>query len=120
MASIIRTQYPYWIDFEKSPTPYGNVPKSLIDFQKRCNPYSCKPVYPSKNCWSGAPPGDCKPFGYQPKMENPGDKIFYQYQYPFQTQFGKPYSNKGPGWYHYQQTGRMPGYYPRSHSQRDY
>jgi hypothetical protein len=110
MASIIRTQYPYWMNLERSPTPYGNIPPSLTDYYKRCNPYSCKPVYPAKNCASGVDSSlPCVPFGYQPKRENPGDKIFYQYQYPFQTQFGKPYSNKGPGWAYYERTGRMPG-----------
>ena len=109
MASIIRTQYPYWMDFKRSSTPYGNIPQSLKDYEKRCNPYSCKVRYPDKNCWSAVDSSlQCVPFGYQPKMENPGGKIFYQYQYPFQTQFGKPYSNKGPGWAHYQRTGRMP------------
>ncbi len=109
MASIIRTQYPYWMDFKRSPMPYSDLPQSLKDFEKRCNPATCKVRYPDKNCWSPIPSRDCKPFGYQPKMENPGDKIFYQYQYPFQTQFGKPYSNKGSGWAYYQRTGRMPG-----------
>ncbi len=108
MASLIRTQYPYWIDFKRSSTPYGEIPESLQEFQKKCNPPVCKVIYPIKNCWSAADPSG-RPFGYQPKMENPGDKIFYQYQYPFQTQFGEPYSNKGSGWAYYQRTGRMPG-----------
>nr|QBK86029.1 MAG: hypothetical protein LCMAC101_06240 [Marseillevirus LCMAC101] len=115
MASLRRVQYPFWTDYKRGPTPYGNEPQSLKDYQKRCDPDICRVIYPIKNCWSGMNLSlPCKPFGYQPKRENPGDKIFYQYQYPFQTQFGKPYSNKGTGWAYYEQTGRMPG------SQYDY
>ena len=97
------------MDLKTELPPDINASHILKGFQKRCNPPICKRRYPGADCWSGTDPKSCRPFGYQPKEQNPGGLIFYQYQYPFQTQFGEPYSNKGKGWAYYDNTGRMPG-----------
>nr|QBK86615.1 MAG: hypothetical protein LCMAC102_04110 [Marseillevirus LCMAC102] len=83
-------------------------------YQKACQPYKC-PVpggYPNpKMCYHqqskdvALPESECRPFGYQPKRPNPGGLKFYMYDYPFQTQGGKPLSHPGKGWYEYENTG---------------
>lgn len=95
--------------YHRTPYPY-NVPPDMQEFQERCNRYKCPHKYPGRFCHNPLiyPGEKCHPFGYQPKRTNPGGMKFHEFEYPFQTQFGKPYSNKGAGWYYYNNTGRMP------------
>lgn len=83
----------------------------MDEYQKRCQPYSCKINYPNSDCFNpygkvNSQDSECRPFGYQPKRHNPGGLKFYVYDYPFQTQHGKPLSHPGMGWYRYEKTGK--------------
>lgn len=105
----MEVRYTHLNQLKKGRTLYEELCPALKRYFHECNPYSCKPNYPGKDCkMSFDPDLQCTQFGYQPRMRNPGSKLFFQYDYPFQTQFGLPYSNKGDGWYHYNTTGRMP------------
>ncbi len=87
----------------------------LIPYLKRCNKYSIPvkyPTAPGKPCGCIQPPNAhpanseyCRPFGYQPKRNNPGGLKFYMYDYNYQTQYGIPLTHPGRGWQSYEQTG---------------
>lgn len=75
-------------------------------YQKKCQPGTGCPVkYPEQcvcqQCRFNSD-GEMIPFGYQPKLHNPGGLKFYMYDYPFQTASNPP----GKGWYAYQRTGK--------------
>lgn len=80
-------------------------------FQRKCQPYSCKVNYPM-GCHTQKDlmfkSKTCRPFGYQPKRQNPGGLKFYQYDYTVQTEYGHPLNHPGRGWQYYERTGRFP------------
>ena len=81
------------------------------EYNKICQPYSCKTVYPSSDCGRGDAPSDspdCVPVGYQPKRHNPGGLKFYMYDYPYHTAGGQVLTHPGKGWYAYEKTGIYP------------
>jgi hypothetical protein len=86
-----RCQYPY-----ACPVRGGGYPKTCF------NPYG---KYISDNSFEG-PEGGCRPFGYQPKLPNPGGLKFYFYNYPYQGFPPDRLTPPGLGWYEYEKTGR--------------
>ena len=78
---------------------------------KTCNPYKCSINYPDpKTCFNphkdnNLKSPNCRPFGYQPVLHNPGGLKFNMYYYPYQVE-SNGLSHPGMGWYKYQQTGK--------------
>lgn len=85
--------------------------RDLENFKKRCFSNTdeiCTPNYPDpKTCYTQQidtrPESTCVPFGYQPKLPNPGGLKFSVYEYPYQN-----INPPGKGWYEYTKYGRFP------------
>ena len=78
------------------------------EFQKKCQPYSCKPNYKAIINERNLLRDDNSCTGFQPTRHNPGDLKFYMYDYTVQTEYDKPLNHPGVGWYRYESTGKYP------------
>jgi len=108
------TRKDYWWgrlypEFQKSCQCYKKPKKYPYPNMETCTHNSLEDSLPSlfDEETGGTILGNCRPFGYQPKRPNPGGLKFYQYDYIFQKQDGKPLQHPGRGWVKYKNTGKF-------------